>query len=200
MDLAVEKQLVATPQLRKRLRQMRWFAQAFRDNDKLVSRHLHFVTRIDDHRLHQTFFDWVRAIEPVEHDPSLTKADRIVFLGGLALRQLLKNRPVTILNLDKLEPAESDPTSRIARSWPEGFIYTNFCICSIIAVHEQEFGEMRPLDKVAYDLRTWWSYRENVSEDPDLSIPFLDLFFGETPNWLRPTVPAKTGPQLDFQL
>ena len=36
------------------------------------------------------------------------------------------------------------------------------------------------------ELRTWWSFKENVTEMPDYAILFLDLFAGETPNWQSP--------------
>ena len=39
---------------------------------------------------------------------------------------------------------------------------------------------------LADDLRTWWSYRENVGEDPALAIAFLDMFIGSEPNWVMP--------------
>ncbi len=194
MELALKEKLIETPQLRKRLRQLRWFDRAFKQNSAFVAAHLNIAARVDDRRLHKTFFDWVAAIGAIEHDHTLDKADRIVFMGGLALRELLRTRPVEVLATDDGTTADdADPTARIAHAWPEGFIYTNFCICSIVAVHEQEFGEPRPLDQAAYDLRTWWSYRENASEDPDISIAFLDQFLGITPNWMFPMSRAQTG-------
>ena len=73
--------------------------------------------------------------------------------------------------------------------WPEGFLYTNFCVSAISAVYEQEFGEAPAIDKCADDLRTWWSYRENVSEMPAYAVAFLDRFLGAEPNWLLPDDP-----------
>ena len=73
--------------------------------------------------------------------------------------------------------------------WPEGFLYTNFCVSAIAAVYEQEFGEAPAIDKCADDLRTWWSYRENASEMPAYAVAFLDRFLGGEPNWLLPDDP-----------
>ncbi|CAN0599054.1 unnamed protein product, partial [Ectocarpus sp. 12 AP-2014] len=38
------------------------------------------------------------------------------------------------------------------------------------------------------DLRTWWSFKENVGEDPSLAIAFLDLFAGDQPEWSTPDI------------
>ena len=170
---------------------MRGFVQAFRENNRLVSEHLGVATKINDRRLYRVFFDWVSQVEHLDHQEDIDRADRIVFLGGLALRELLRTRPVTVvdeanINWSEAQPDEEKSTEQIAKFWLEGFIYTNFCICSISAVHEQEFGKPRELDKIAYDLHSWWSFRENASEDVNVSIGFLDLFFGITPNWLAP--------------
>lgn len=192
MDLSVKQQLLDIPDLRRRLRQLRWFTRAFRSHAQAAGRHVGIDFEVHERRLSQAFFAWVKAIAPVEHDPRLDKADRIVFLGGLALRELLRSHPASAGG--ERRPAAADPTEQIAHFWPEGFLYTNFCICSIAAVHEQEFGTPRRLDDIASDLRTWWSYRENATEDPNLSIAFLDSFLGETPNWMFPSMArARTG-------
>ncbi len=187
MDLSVKQEMMHVPELRRRLRQLRWFTRAFKGHAETVAHHVGIAFHIHERRLNQAFFDWVKAIAPVEHDPQFEKADRIVFMGGLALRELLRNHPASV-SAERRPAVEADATERIAHFWPEGFLYTNFCICSIAAVHEQEFGTPRHLSEVASDLRTWWSYRENASEDPGISIAFLDEFLGETPNWMFPAL------------
>ncbi|ERM00379.1 hypothetical protein Q644_04975 [Brucella intermedia 229E] len=74
----------------------------------------------------------------------------------------------------------------IVRFWPEGFLYTNYCICAIAAVQEQEFGTVPNIDQCADELRTWWSYKENIVEMPGYAIAFLDKFLGGEPNWVMP--------------
>ena len=191
MDLSLKQQLLDVPELRRRLRQLRWFTRAFQENAELIATHLDLHFTISDRRLQQAFFHWVTAITPIEQDPTFDKADRIVFMGGLALRELWRARPAALIGDARPEQAGDDVTAQIAHSWPEGFLYTNFCICSIAAVHEQEFGEPRRLHDAAFDLRTWWSYRENVSEDPGISIAFLDRFLGIEPNWRFPGDPRR---------
>jgi hypothetical protein len=76
--------------------------------------------------------------------------------------------------------------AEIVRFWPEGFLYTNYCVSAIAAIHEQEFGSAPAIDACADDLRTWWSYRENATEMPSYAIAFLDRFLGSEPNWILP--------------
>lgn len=186
MDLSPKERLIEIPNLRRRLRQLRWYVRAFRSNADLIAAHLGIAFRIDERLLNQTFFDWVAAIAPVEHDASADRADRILFMGGLALRELLRTRPARVADDGRPHSGGDEASGEIARFWPEGFLYTNFCVCSVAAVHEQEFGEPRPLEETASDLRTWWSFRENAAEDPAVAVAFLDRFFGLEPNWLFP--------------
>ena len=74
----------------------------------------------------------------------------------------------------------------IVSFWPEGFLYTNYCLNVLSAVVQQELGESLSLSAGADDLRLWWSYRENAEEDPSMAIAFLDKFLGEEPNWRVP--------------
>lgn len=189
MDLILKQQLLEVPELRRRLQQLRWFTRMFQKNAELIKDELDLHFTIHERRLQQAFFGWVAAITSIEQDPSLDKADRIVFMGGLALRALWRARPARVIGGVRPSRSGNDITAQIAHSWPEGFLYTSFCICSIAAVHEQEFGEPRQLHDAVLDLRTWWSYRENVSEDPGISIAFLDRFLGIEPNWRFPADP-----------
>jgi hypothetical protein len=85
-----------------------------------------------------------------------------------------------------IETEANAGTAEIVRFWPEGFLYTNYCVSAILAVHEQEFGTAPSIDKCADDLRTWWSYRENATEMPAYAVAFLDRFLGAEPNWITP--------------
>ncbi|MEH0072795.1 hypothetical protein V6L77_25290 [Pannonibacter sp. Pt2-lr] len=58
-----------------------------------------------------------------------------------------------------------------------------YCLAVRAAVLAQEFHtEPHEVPELS-DLRTWWSFRENILEDPDLAISFLELFSGEQPHW-----------------
>lgn len=188
MDLTPKDKLSSIPDLRHRLRQLRWFSKAFRNNAELVEAHFGFTYRVDEKLLNQVFFDWLAAIDAQDDSAAVDRADYIVFVAGLALRELIRTKPAVMVSDAGAGPVDDQATLEIARFWPEGFLFTNFCVCAIAAVHEQEFGVSRDLEKAASDLRVWWSYRENAAEDPSISIAFLDQFVGLEPNWLFPAM------------
>jgi hypothetical protein len=51
---------------------------------------------------------------------------------------------------------------------------------------EQEFNRQININPNTEDLRTWWSFRENIAEDPSYAICFFDHFIGKEPNWSFP--------------
>lgn len=63
-----------------------------------------------------------------------------------------------------------------------------FCLNIRAAVLEQDFHEDQRLAPGLTDLRSWWSFRENIKDDSSLAIAFLDLFAGEVPNWTMSAV------------
>jgi hypothetical protein len=119
------------------------------------------------------------------------RADFVIFAAGLVLRELIRQEPAKVAERGLQPPLSSvgPEMTDIVDFWPEGFLYTNFCVSAIAAVYEQEFGETPAIDKCADDLRTWWSDRENVAEMPAYAVAFLDRFLGAEPNWLLPDDP-----------
>ena len=191
MDLRFKEELALMPDLRHRLRRLRWFRLTFRSHARLVASTYGLRFEIDDAKLTKAFLDWVEAMETKKGFAKLDRADFVIFAAGLVLRELIRQRPATVVERDlKPLPAGTSPEmTDIVGFWPEGFLYTNFCVSAISAVHEQEFGEAPAIDKCADDLRTWWSYRENASEMPAYAVAFLDRFLGAEPNWLLPDDP-----------
>ena len=125
--------------------------------------------------------------QPRKGYAALDRRDFVTFNAGLLLRELLKSHSVDVEALaeDQTLPAARTESWPIAHAWPEGFICTNYCLCILAAVLDQE-GTPLTLPALADDLRTWWSYRENVAEDPAQAIAFLDLLTGNEPNWFMP--------------
>ena len=122
----------------------------------------------------------------------------------MVLRELIRTNPVVARRCAQLKtdaPSDgSKETDAIAAFWPEGFLYVNFCLSAMVAVEEQEFGEARSLGERALNLQLWWSFRENVQEDANLAIPFLDRMLGLEPNWTFPTsVGLRGDPAGDYQ-
>lgn len=192
MDLRFKEELALMPDLRHRLRRLRWFRMTFRSHARLVGSTYGFRYEIDDAKLTRAFLDWVETIDKKKGFARVDRPDFVIFAAGLVLRELIRQEPARVAERG-LDAAPSDVAPEmvdIVDFWPEGFLYTNFCVSAIAAVYEQEFGEAPAIDKCADDLRTWWSYRENASEMPAYAVAFLDRFLGAEPNWLLPDDPS----------
>jgi len=190
MDMRFKVELASMPDLRHRLRRLRWFRVTFRSHARLIASTYGLHFEIDDLRLTRAFLDWVEAIEAKKAYAKVDRADFVIFAAGLVLRELIRREPakVTARGLHPATGVDAE-MAEIVEFWPEGFLYTNFCVSAISAVYEQEFNESPAIDKCADDLRTWWSYRENAAEMPSYTVAFLDRFLGAEPNWLLPDDP-----------
>ncbi|MDX8443819.1 hypothetical protein [Mesorhizobium australafricanum] len=188
MDLPFRHELALMPDLRHRLRQLRWFRATFRSSAKVVSETFGVRFEIDEAKLTRAFLDWIEVMEAQKRFAAIDRADFIVFAAGLVLRELIRQAPAREISglTDMIETEANAGTAEIVRFWPEGFLYTNYCVSAILAVHEQEFGTAPSIDKCADDLRIWWSYRENATEMPAYAVAFLDRFLGAEPNWITP--------------
>ncbi|MCO4315882.1 hypothetical protein M8997_001690 [Phyllobacterium sp. 21LDTY02-6] len=186
MDFLFRDELIRTPDLRHRLRQLRWFRMAFRKNAVLIAEHFGYHFAIDETRLTRAFLNWVERVEQEKPYAALDRKDFIIFAAGMALKELIAEAPARVVRKPLEDPAKG--TAEIVAFWPEGFLYTNYCVGAIAAIMEQEFGSRPAIDRCADDLRTWWSYRENASETPDFAIAFLDKFLGSEPNWMMPNL------------
>ncbi len=186
MDMRFKTELASMPDLRHRLRRLRWFRVTFRNHARLLASTYGLRFEIDDLKLTSAFLDWVEAMEAKKDFAKVDRADFVIFAGGLVLRELIRRAPARLVERG-LQPSAADPgMAEIVDFWPEGFLYTNFCVSAIAAVYEQEFGQLPTFDACADDLRTWWSYRENAAEMPAYAVAFLDRFLGAEPNWLLP--------------
>lgn len=186
MDLLRQDEFIGGPDLSRGLRQKFWFRKSFRNCLATLERKHSFAIAVDDDALDRVFSRWTPVIERKKHLAAHHRADFILFAGGLVLKELIAARPVTARPDG---PVPGGGETDIAGFWPEGFIYTNFCISAVNAVHEQEFGRTIPLAQAVDDLRIWWSFRENVRELPAYAVAALDLFFDVEPNWAMPDCP-----------
>lgn len=188
MDLPFKDELALMPDLGHRLRQLRWFRATFRSSAKVVSDTFGVRYEIDETKLTRAFLDWIEIMDAQKRFAEIDRADFIVFAAGLVLRELIRQAPAKEISglVQLIETEANARTMEIVRFWPEGFLYTNYCVSAISAVYEQEFGSAPSIDKCADDLRTWWSYRENVTEMPAYAVAFLDRFLGAEPNWITP--------------
>ena len=187
MDLLFKNELALVPDLGHRLRQLRWFRATFRNSARAVTTRYGIRFDIDEKKLTRIFLDWVEIVNAQKSYARLDRADFIVFAAGLALKELIRQAPVSAAGA----PTAAEEVPEIVRFWPEGFVYTNYCVCAIAAVFEQEFGAAPALAACADDLRTWWSYKENTAEMPSYAVAYLDRFLGAEPNWLAPDLPEE---------
>ena len=188
MDLRFKDELALMPDLRHQLRRLRWFRATFRASARSVEATYGLRFDIDETRLTRAFLDWIEIMEAQKRFAEVNRADFIIFAAGLVLRELIRQEPAKAMGngpRPDLPPAEAG-MAEIVQFWPEGVLYTNYCVAAIAAVYEQEFGHAPTIDQCADDLRTWWSYRENVTEMPAYAVAFLDRFLGAEPNWIVP--------------
>lgn len=175
------------PDLGHRLRRLDWFRKSFEDCASMLSRRHRLTIRIDDELLAKAFLQWLEIFEEKRRYAAVDRADYILFAGGLMLKELIRNAPAKItVPQDGAGDREKLPES--LAFWPEGFLYTHYCISAVSAVHLQQFGQSRTLSESVEDLRTWWSFRENATEMPGYAVAFLDRFFGSEPNWAMPDI------------
>ena len=187
LELELAADLMDVPDLRHRVRHLNWFRRCFRRHAILMAKQRGIAIEIDRRRLAETFLSWIEAFNRQKPYAALDRRDFSLFAAGLLLRELVKTRPVAARFSTKATDRED--RALITDFWPEGFLYTNYCVNVLGAVMQQEFGETLSLAKAASDLRAWWSYRENVRENPSLAIAFLDELVGGEPNWQLPDAP-----------
>jgi hypothetical protein len=182
MDIRVGPVLKETPDIRHAVRRLRWFAASFRNEVARVSEEIGVELRTDDAKVAKAFVAWLRAFKAQRGESDRDPRDFTYFAAGLMLRELVRHEPVLAVNHKAADEAEE-----AARFWPEGFAYVAFCLGVCSEVLKQEFRSGIDLDPSFWDRRAWWSFRENVREDPSLAIGFFDLFAGIEPNWTSPS-------------
>ena len=131
--------------------------------------------------LASVFAHWLKMFNAQKPKVDQQKPAYVGFAAGLMLQTLIEKQPARVI----AKPAEIDHANP-AHYWPEGYLYVTYCLHVRSLVIEIDYqGEQGPNDAVS-DMRSWWSFKENVEEDPTLAISFLDLFAGETPDWEKP--------------
>jgi hypothetical protein len=180
-------ELSAETPVRKRAQRLRWFIEVFEKQMAETAGETGNRFELDRGSLARVFSEWLDAFNAQKpHTPADQRA-YVGFAAGLMLRALLRHNPVT----GHVQP-EAD-TSNPAYFWPEGYLYVVFCLNVRGMVIEMDFEGEQSLSAELDDLRTWWSFKENVGEDPSLAIAFLDLFAGDKPEWETPDIFQSVG-------
>lgn len=175
--------------VRKSAQRLRWFVAAFEDCTARAEAETGHRFAVDREALTRVFAAWLadfQAQKPAREDD---KPAYVGFAAGLMLRALVTGTPVRV---ERRAPGDAAVPSRF---WPEGHLYVAFCLEVRGLVMSADFDGTQRLAPALDDLRTWWSFRENVGEDPSRAIGFLDLFAGEDPDWTAPQLfrPGRAG-------
>lgn len=167
--------------VRKSAQRLRWFVGAFEAQVEKTSSETGNRFSVDRMALADVFTNWIKAFEAQKPVRREDKTAYVGFAAGLMLKALIRGKPVAVLS----RPDPADETNP-AYFWPEGYLYVAFCLNVRGLVLENDFHSAQNISPVLSEVRTWWSFRENVSEDPSLAIAFLDLFAGDEPEWTMP--------------
>lgn len=175
-----EAQIAQQP-LRKSAQRLRWFVDAFECQVRQTETRTGNLFSIDRGALARVFAQWLKAFKAQKPAQDSDKPAYVGFAAGLMLQTLIKHKPVSLAK----RPEGADQ-SKPAYFWPEGYLYVAFCLDLRGLVLETDFhAEQHPSDALN-ETRIWWSFRENVQEDPSLAIAFFDLFAGGEPEWTMP--------------
>ena len=173
--------LSAGQPVRKSAQRLRWFVGVFEKQVNKTSSETGNRFTVDKVALADVFAKWIKAFEAQKPSRQEDKTAYVGFAAGLMLKALIRGKPVELVS----KPDTADETNP-AYFWPEGYLYVAFCLNVRGLVLENDFHSAQNISPVLNEVRTWWSFRENVSEDPSLAIAFLDLFAGDEPEWTMP--------------
>jgi hypothetical protein len=165
----------------KSAQRLRWFVSAFESQVEKTSSETGNQFSVDRVALAEVFAEWIKAFEAQKPSRQEDKAAYVGFAAGLMLKALIRGKPVRVVSKSN----EADDTNP-AHFWPEGYLYVAFCLNVRGLVLENDYASAQEISTVLNELRTWWSFRENVTEDASLAIAFLDLFAGDEPEWSMP--------------
>ena len=169
--------------VRVAVRRLRWLRGAFADQLGAITEKTGVTYRLDDRKLAAAFVSWLRRVEAQNPRSVARRRQFFEFAAGVMLHELIRTMPVAAGPL----PDGADD-GRPEYFWPEGFACTVFCVNLFSAVLAQEFDATTDVVPAFFDIRSWWSFRENAAEQASSVIGFFDVFIGSEPDWQMPTV------------
>lgn len=172
---------VSQEPVRVAARRLSWFRTAFRTVLERIEEETGTRFQIDERLLAQCFVSWLRKVERMKRPAGEGRRAFFEHAAGMMLSELIEVGPISVVAL----PAYAD-SQRPEIFWPEGFCYTVFCLNVAGGAIRQEFGADLVIGEEFSELRTWWSFRENIAADRGYSIAFFKLFAGSEPNWQMP--------------
>jgi hypothetical protein len=173
------------PDLVHQVRGLSFFKRHLAHGVASIGRREGLAAQIDERATPKVFLAWIDGLMAQRAYASIERRDYIIFGAGILLKTLIEEPPIRLTATSGMtERAVANP---LADVWPEGFLATSYCLSVLDAVLHQEGLATFVLAPEAHDIGVWQSFRENMSDDPRLAIPFLDVFVGNEPNWSEPT-------------
>lgn len=167
--------------LRIAVRQLQWFRAAFEANARICGEKMGCDFVIDEQKLASVFVRWLHSIETQRPQTTAEREEFFDFVPSLVLRELIADSPIKAAS----KPVAVEAGSA-AEFWPEGYVCTMFCLAVHAKALDEEFHTKREVDRMVDDIRSWWSFRENATEDTSFAAGFLQKLLGHEPNWTMP--------------
>ncbi len=167
--------------LHKAAQRLRWFVDVFSHQVEQTSAETGNQFSVSHSILAKVFDEWFQAFEAQKPSYLEDKRAYVGFAAGLMLKSLIRQNPVTKVK----KPDKVDDTNP-AYFWPEGHLYVAFCLNVRGLVLESDYQSHQQPSALLDEVQTWWSFQENVAQDPAMAIAFLDLFAGDQPDWTFP--------------
>lgn len=167
--------------LRKSIQRLRWFKSTFEEQVQAVSTRSGITFQTNAHILTACFLDWIRGFEAAKPLNSGHRLAYVGFTAGKMLKEMIVKKPLSVVEMSKAADPELPEYF-----WPEGYVYVAYCLNIRRSVLQQDFQIDVQESPSLEEIRTWWSFKENVTQSPDYAIAFLDMFAGEEPDWTTP--------------
>lgn len=163
------------------VRRLRWFKAAFLRFVETQEDELGCEFSVDEARIAAVFVRWLERIDRQRPRDKSERPAFFAFAASLMFRELIADMPIKARG----PTTKPDPDAPSA-FWPEGYVCTMFCLSVHAAAMEQEFNLQTHLAPDIDNIRSWWSFRENVREDNSFAAGFLQKMLGYEPNWFMP--------------
>ena len=163
---------------RKSLQRLRWFRSTFEEQIETIEVKTGIKFKLNSEILTECFVEWIREFEKTKPTQPNQRLAYVGFSAGQMLKHLIVKNPLSVAVMPK-DMDDSLPEY----FWAEGFVYVTYCLNARQAVLGNDFGVKIKESPQLDELSTWWSFKENVMENSNYAISFLDLFAGEQPDW-----------------
>ncbi len=190
LDLIHPVNVENVPDLVHRVRHLRFFTQHLAHGIRSIGRDEVLNASFDQKKAARVFLEWVQHVNQQKAFATVNRRDYIAFSAGTLLTRMLAQEAIRVTPKFGSSASEKKPLDDIIAFWPEGFIGVSYCLTVLDAIYHQEGMEPFKLQPSAYDLKAWWSFKENLNENPWIAVAFLDHFIGQRPNWENPSMAA----------